>query len=175
VQILADSSAYYFGLGDLLREWNELEAAEHHLARGMDLIRGMSSVDEREYLTLARVHIAEERVSPTGTDLSAVLFLLERLLGEAKANMRMYSVVEILLLLALALEVQGDCTGAPAVLEGASNREIAHQLVLSVNTAKKHVLNICGKLNVQSRAGDRESVGAPSAVSVGEQWDASNH
>jgi len=107
VQILADSSAYYFGLGDLLREWNEREAAEHHLARGMDLIRGMFSVDEREYLTLARVHIAEERVSPTGTGLSAVLFLLERLLDEAEANMRMHSVVEILLLLALALEVQG--------------------------------------------------------------------
>ena len=64
----------------------------------------------------------------------------------------MHSVVEILLLLALALEVQGDCTGALAVLEGPSNREIAHQLVLSVNTAEKHVLNICCELNVQSRA-----------------------
>ena len=107
MQILADSSAYYFRLGDLLREWNEQEAAEHHLARGMDLIRGMSSVDEREYLTLARIHIAEERVSPTDTGLSAVLFFLERLLGEVEANIRMRSVVEILLLLALALEVQG--------------------------------------------------------------------
>jgi LuxR family transcriptional regulator, maltose regulon positive regulatory protein len=38
------------------------------------------------------------------------------------------------------------------LLDGASNREIAHHLVLSVNTAKKHVLNICGKLNVRSRA-----------------------
>jgi len=330
VQMLADSPAYSFGLGDLLREWNELEAAEHHLARGMDLIRGMVSIDadkvwlgyaalarlrqaqgkddqalatldiflqraqqchfapvllaqcaalraqlelvrgqlqaarhwaessglsanddlrylpprqdspiyrgylrEREYLTLARVRIAEERVSPTETGLSAVLGLLERLLGEAEANMRMHSVLEILLLRALALEVQGDRTGALAalgralalaepegylrlfldegppvlallheaqrhglapgyvakllaagcktrstdshrqasqpsslmepltarerdvlrlVLDGASNREIAHQLTLSVNTAKKHVLNICGKLNVQRRA-----------------------
>jgi len=38
------------------------------------------------------------------------------------------------------------------VLEGASNREIAHHLTLSVNTVKKHVLNIYSKLNVQNRA-----------------------
>jgi ATP/maltotriose-dependent transcriptional regulator MalT len=37
------------------------------------------------------------------------------------------------------------------LLEGASNREIAHRLVLSVNTVKRHVYNICGKLGVQSR------------------------
>ena len=37
------------------------------------------------------------------------------------------------------------------LLDGASNQEIACQLTLSVNTAKKHVLNICGKLNVQRR------------------------
>ena len=37
------------------------------------------------------------------------------------------------------------------MLNGASNREIASELIVSVNTAKKHVLNICGKLNVRSR------------------------
>jgi LuxR family transcriptional regulator, maltose regulon positive regulatory protein len=37
------------------------------------------------------------------------------------------------------------------LLEGASNREIAYRLVLSVNTVKRHVYNICGKLGVQSR------------------------
>ncbi len=35
--------------------------------------------------------------------------------------------------------------------EGASNREMARRLVVSVSTAKKHVYNICGKLGVQSR------------------------
>ena len=35
---------------------------------------------------------------------------------------------------------------------GVSNREIAQQLVLSVNTVKRHVYNLCGKLGVQSRA-----------------------
>ena len=34
---------------------------------------------------------------------------------------------------------------------GASNREIAQRLVLSMNTVKKHVFNICGKLGVQRR------------------------
>ena len=38
------------------------------------------------------------------------------------------------------------------LLDGASNREIARYLVLSMNTVKKHVLNICGKLNVRRRA-----------------------
>jgi LuxR family maltose regulon positive regulatory protein len=38
------------------------------------------------------------------------------------------------------------------LLSGASNREIADHLVLSMNTVKKHVLNIRGKLNVRSRA-----------------------
>jgi len=38
------------------------------------------------------------------------------------------------------------------LLSGASNREIACHLVLSLNTVKKHVLNICRKLNVRSRA-----------------------
>jgi LuxR family maltose regulon positive regulatory protein len=37
------------------------------------------------------------------------------------------------------------------LLEGASNREIAKRLVLSVNTVKRHVYNLCGKLGVQSR------------------------
>jgi LuxR family maltose regulon positive regulatory protein len=38
------------------------------------------------------------------------------------------------------------------LMDGASNREIASRLVLSVNTVKKHVLHICRKLGARSRA-----------------------
>ena len=40
LQVLVGSAAYYFGLGDLLREWNDLDAAEHHLTQGMELVAG---------------------------------------------------------------------------------------------------------------------------------------
>jgi LuxR family maltose regulon positive regulatory protein len=308
---------YYFGLGDLLREWNELEAAEQHLAQGMALVNetltvepaaallgytalarlqqargntrealatlgalahlaerrhfamhlvtqvaavraqlelaqgnlaaamhwadssGLSTEDddlryprEGEYLALARVRIAQGRDDPAAPFLQEVLHLLDRLLNDAETKARMGSVLAILVLRALALEAQGKRTDAlstleralvlaepegyirlfvdeglpmrtlllqaqarssvpgyiatllsafgeqtlsdlplssarpdPLVeqltererevlhllLEGASNREIAQHLVLSVNTVKRHVYNLCGKLGVQSR------------------------
>jgi LuxR family maltose regulon positive regulatory protein len=317
LQTLYGSLFYYFGLGDLLREWNDLEAAKRLLAQGMALIKesltiepfvavlgysalarlqqargnsrearatldalvrlaqqrhfppnvmaqeaavraqlelaqgnvaaairwadasGLSSTDdvdlryprEAEYLVLARVRIAQARDDPATLLLQDVLHLLERLLLDAETKARMDSVLEILMLRALALEAQGNRTSAlstleralllaapegyirlfidegkpmlallrqarssvpgyvatilcvfgeqvvsdlpsisarpssPAdpltererevlrlLLEGASNREIARRLVLSVNTVKRHVYNISSKLGVQSRA-----------------------
>jgi LuxR family maltose regulon positive regulatory protein len=38
LQSMFNSLFYYFGLGDLLREWNDLDAAERHLAQGMALV-----------------------------------------------------------------------------------------------------------------------------------------
>jgi LuxR family transcriptional regulator, maltose regulon positive regulatory protein len=314
---LIHGADYYFLLGELLREWNQLERAEQHLAQGLDLVKetmgaeaemimrgylalarlqqacgqgsraletleafaqlarqrgfasallargaavgaqielaqgnlaaamrwaetsGVSITDalsylrEQEYLTLARVRIAQGREQPAGPFLPEALALLERLLEDAEPKARMSSVIEILLLRALALEAQGKQEealralgralalaepegyirlfldeGAPMLLllrqasahqitpgyvvtlleaageqvrpvphrsasrssqimgsltarerevlrlmvDGASNREIAQQLVLSVNTVKKHVFNICSKLNVQGRA-----------------------
>ena len=308
---------YYFELGDLLREWNELDAAERHLAQGMALVKealtleplvairgytalarlqqargntrealatldaltrlaerrhfashlvargeavraqvelaqgnvtaairwaetcGLSTKDddlryphEGEYLFLARVCITETRDNPAAPFLQDILLLLDRLLLDAESKARMSSVLEILVLRALALEAQGDQTSALStleralvlaepegylrlfvdeglpmqallryayvrgivpgyvttllsafgeqnasdpplasarpdsllepltererdvlrlLLEGASNREIAQRLVLSVNTVKRHVYNLCGKLGVQSR------------------------
>ena len=190
----------------------------------------LSYPHEQEYLVLARVRIAQGRASPTGPYLHDVLYLLDRLLEDALARARMSSVLEMLILRALALRSQGKRSesltvlqrafalaapegyirlfvdeGEPMrlllreaqvhgivpeyvtrllsafgesvpssptprltaliepltqrerevlrlLLEGASNREIARRLVLSINTVKRHVYNLCGKLGVQSRA-----------------------
>src|SRR6266566_2242815 len=317
LQALINGADYYFILGDVWREWNQLDRAEQQLVQGMGLVKetatadaemitrgylalarlqqargesnqalatldafaqvadqrgfapallahgaavraqlelgqgnlgaaihwaethGLSEVSElsypreQEYLTLVRVRIAQAREHPTGPFLSQALALLERLLEDAEPKARMSSVIEILILRALALHTLGDSTGALTVLgralalaepqgyirlfleegapmtvllrqaytqkimpeytaalleasgehgtmipllhttqqspliepltrreravlgllvDGASNREIAERLVLSVNTVKKHVFNICSKLNVQSRA-----------------------
>jgi len=213
----------------------DLPTARHWAAScGLAPTAGPCYLREPAYLTLARVRLAEELLSPTRHGLADVLLLLERLLAEAEASRRWHSVLEILLVLALAREEQGDhraalatlgralvlaepegyvrlfldegppllallrlaqrhglapryvarllqAAGAQAgpvlllpalpatalvepltererdvlrlvLLDGASNREIAHQLVLSVNTVKKHIANLYGKLNVQSRA-----------------------
>jgi LuxR family maltose regulon positive regulatory protein len=192
----------------------------------------LSYLREREYLTLARVLIAQGRADSSGSFLPQALNLLNRLLADAESKARMASALEILVLQALAFDAQVKRAealvvleralklaapegyirifvdeGAPLeallreagkrsnmsayvatllaafgesvdrsekhpvpradlliepltererevlalLLEGASNREIAICLVLSINTVKRHVYNICGKLGVQSR------------------------
>ena len=59
---LVGNPAYYFGMGDLLREWNDLDAAERHLVQGMDLVSGMPTVDAdvvaHGFISLARLQQA---------------------------------------------------------------------------------------------------------------------
>lgn len=204
LQTIYASFSYYFGLGDLLRERNELDAAEQHLSQGMALVNTMllleahaatlgytalarlqqargntrdalaslealerlarqrqfaphlitqvaaaraqielaqgrlsaaidwanrSGLSAREddlaypregaYLALARVRIAQGRDDLAAPFLAEALSLLDRLLQDAQSKARMGSVLEILVLRALALEAQQDRAGALGILEQA--------------------------------------------------------
>ena len=200
LQTLVNSAAYYFGMGELQHQWNDLDSAERYLVQGIELVRGMLIVDaqlvargyltmaqlqlvrgegadalatldafvqlvrqrgfapdlisraealracmalaqgdlptasrwaetsglladdappyprEDEYLTLARVLIAQGRAGTGGDQLRAALRLLDRLLAAAEASARMGSAIEIHILRALALHSQGDLGGALAAI-----------------------------------------------------------
>jgi LuxR family maltose regulon positive regulatory protein len=203
LRALSGGAAYYFGLGDILREWNQLDEASPYLMDGMELMRGTQMVfadevtqghlalarlqqargeycraiatletfaqlarqrnfvphlvargvavraqielaqgnlaaaihwadhsglsveddlnysREVEYLTLARVRIAQGRADPASHFLHDILNLLHRLLQDAEAKARVHSAIEILILRALALDAQGDHQGALIALERA--------------------------------------------------------
>jgi LuxR family transcriptional regulator, maltose regulon positive regulatory protein len=202
---LVGSPYYFFGLGDLLREWNDLDESERLLTQGMDLVGGtlivfaeaitlgysalaclqrargaygsalgtleaftnvahqrsfapylvsqvsavrarielaqgnlaaalrwrdecglsphdedLSYSREGEYLTLARVRIAEVRDGLTGGSLlHDIQGLLARLQASAEAKARVGSVLEILIVRALACDAQGNGTQALAALKRA--------------------------------------------------------
>jgi LuxR family maltose regulon positive regulatory protein len=198
-----NSAAYYVGLGDIHREWNDLDSAESHLRRGIEMFTGTLSVDaevvthgylslarlqqargrhadarttleefadlarqrdffsllaargeaalarlalvqddlptavswaeasglgacdehnyrrEEQYLTRARVLIAQGRLDPRGSYLDDALGLLDRLFTAAQGAGRMGSVIEILALRALALQARQEWSESLTTLESA--------------------------------------------------------
>ena len=82
LQTVFGSLYYYFGLGDLLREWNELEAAERHLAQGMAMIKETLTVEPfvaiRGYTALALLQQAHGTIPAALATLDALLRLAER-------------------------------------------------------------------------------------------------
>jgi len=74
---------------------------------------------EPAYLALVRVCIAQGRQDPAGPYLSNALCLLERLLADAEAKARMGSMLEILLLQALALAARRNQASALTILKRA--------------------------------------------------------
>lgn len=90
-------------------------ARERDLAVDNDL----SYVREFEHVTLCRVLIARHLTDGQGSFLHDAALLLERLLAAATEGKRMGSVIEILVLRALAHQAQGDGAAAVRSLERA--------------------------------------------------------
>ena len=101
--------------------------AQGRLSEALDWAReqGLSAQDDLDYLrefdhiTLARVLLARSKSNPADRSIPEALRLLERLLQAAEDGDRTSSVIEILVLQALALQGQGDIPAALVPLERA--------------------------------------------------------
>jgi LuxR family transcriptional regulator, maltose regulon positive regulatory protein len=90
-------------------------AHEHELSVGDDL----AYLREFEYITLARVLMARSRLDGDARSMRDALGLLERLLSAAELAARGRSVIEVLVLQALAHQSNGDVPAALRSLERA--------------------------------------------------------
>jgi LuxR family maltose regulon positive regulatory protein len=80
--------------------------------RGISVDDDLSYLSEFEHITLARVIIAEYKINRTERDMLQAIGLLERLLKAAEEGRRMGSVIEILVVQALAHEAHGNIPSA---------------------------------------------------------------
>ena len=87
--------------------------------RGLSVDDDLSFLREFEHVTLARILIAEYKSDRADRSILEAMGLLERLLKAAEEGRRMGSVIEILMLQALAHEAQGNIPLALAPLERA--------------------------------------------------------
>jgi LuxR family maltose regulon positive regulatory protein len=93
--LLLEGPAYYAGMGAVLYEWNDLHAAEQHLAQAMEQLDGRLVVDAEDvalgYLTLARLQHARgndadaQRTLKTYTDLACQRGFVAHLIARGTA------------------------------------------------------------------------------------------
>ena len=87
--------------------------------RGLSVDDDLSYLREFEHITLARVLIARYRSNREDVSINGAMRLLERLLQAAEKGRRIGSVIEIMVLQALAHQAQGNISLARARLERA--------------------------------------------------------
>ena len=102
-----------------LRQGRLSEALDWARERGLSVDDDLSYLGEFEHITLARVLIAQHQNDPLAGSIHQAIALLERLLQAAEADRRMGSVIEILVVQALALQAQGNVSQALALVERA--------------------------------------------------------
>jgi LuxR family maltose regulon positive regulatory protein len=95
------------------------EALSWAAEQGLSVDDDLSYLREFEHVTLARVLLSQSTAPRTGASAGEAARLLERLLGAAEGGKRTGSVIEILVLQALAHYARGDTPAALAPLERA--------------------------------------------------------
>ena len=95
------------------------EALDWAREQGLSVADDLSYLREFEHITLARVLLARYKSDRTEHSILEAMGLLERLLQAAEEGERTGSVIEILMLQALAHQMQGDISAALVPLERA--------------------------------------------------------
>jgi LuxR family maltose regulon positive regulatory protein len=96
-----------------------VEALDWARERGLSVSDDLSYLREFEHITLVRVLLARSTSDRAEHSMLEAVELLERLLQAAEAGERKGSIIEILLLQALAHQMQGDISAALVPLERA--------------------------------------------------------
>jgi LuxR family maltose regulon positive regulatory protein len=102
-----------------LRQGRLSEALAWVHERGLSVDNDLSYLGEFEHITLARILIAPHQNDLEAGSIHQPFALLERLLQAAEAGGRMGSVIEILVVQALAFQAHGNVSQALASLERA--------------------------------------------------------
>jgi LuxR family maltose regulon positive regulatory protein len=102
-----------------LRRGERAHAQEWARERHLSSDDGPSYLREYEHLTLARLLIARHRAEPDARELGNAMTLLDRLLAAAERGGRGASVIEVLILQAVAHEAGGDAPASLAALHRA--------------------------------------------------------
>ena len=102
-----------------LRQGRLSEALPWARERGLSVDDDLSYLCEFEHITLARVLIAPHQNDLAAGSIHEAIALLERLLQAAEAGGRMGSVIEILVVQALAFQAQGNVSQALVSMERA--------------------------------------------------------
>src|SRR5450755_465414 len=95
------------------------EAIDWARERGISVADDLSYLREFQHITLARVLLARSKSDRTEHSMLEAMELLECLLQAAEEGKRTGSIIEILLLQALARQIQGDISAALVPLERA--------------------------------------------------------
>jgi LuxR family maltose regulon positive regulatory protein len=95
------------------------KALEWVREQGLSPDNDLCYLREFEHITVARIIIAQYQKEPKDVSIHAIIQFLDCLLHAAEEGRRMGSVIEILVLQALAHQAQGDNTGARVPLERA--------------------------------------------------------
>ena len=133
-----------------LKQGRLAEALGWAREQGLSIGDDVSYLCEFEHITLARLLIARFKNERLNGFIKDAIGLLDRLLQAAEAGCRMGSVIEILVLQALANQAQNNIPGALAALERALALAEAEGYVRIFVDEGEQMAALLGKLKAES-------------------------